>query len=100
MPHLLLHQLVETEDSLEVGEPIGEVYVAQDSLEVAVDDDGLRDRLERLLSKPISTRRAAGPETLGTFHVTLTPQDEGFLEALEERLRKPDFRLALEVLAE
>jgi hypothetical protein len=98
--HLLLLQLVETDDSLELGEPVGEVYVAEDALEVAVDDDGLRVRLEDLLSAPLSTRRAASPETLGTARVALEVQDEGYLEALEERLRKPDFRLALEVLGE
>ncbi len=98
MPHLLLHELVETEDSLEVGEPVGEVYVAEDGLEIAVDDESLRERLESLLSAPISTLRSAGPETLATVRIALAPQDEGYLEALEERLRKPDFRLALEVL--
>ncbi|MCE7869877.1 hypothetical protein DYH09_05805 [bacterium CPR1] len=99
MPHVILHQLLETEDSLELGEAIGEVYVGQDGLEVAVEDDSLRDRLESLLAEPLTTN-AAAPGTLGTMRVVLAPQDAGYLPALEERLRKPDFRLAVEVLSE
>lgn len=92
---MTLYQLLETEDSLEVGPCVGELYADETGVEIDVEDEVLQVRLQQLLQAPL-LRRMAAPYTLGTAEVPVRPGDEGFLEALAERLRKPDFRLHLE----
>jgi hypothetical protein len=77
-------------ENLEVGDCVGELSV--ETCEVQVDDAALRSRLVALLREPL-TRRLAAPLTLGTAQVAVSPGEEGYTEALVERLRKRDFRL-------
>ncbi len=92
---MLLYELLETEDSLEVGECVGELYADKEGVEILVDNPELRERLFSLLDQPL-TRRLAAPHTLGTAEVAVRPGEEGYEDALVERLRKKDFRLHLE----
>ncbi|MEW6278443.1 MAG: hypothetical protein AB1758_07480 [Candidatus Eremiobacterota bacterium] len=91
---MLLYELVETEDSLEVGSCVGEVYADADGVEIRVADPQLEARLAQLMERPL-TRRGPAPHTLGTAEIPVKPGEEGYLEALAERLRKRDFRLHL-----
>lgn len=92
---MLLYELVETHDSLQVGECVGELYADGEGVEILVQDADLRQRLASLLEQPLQ-RRYAAPHTLGTAEVAVLPGDEGYREALVERLRKRDFRLHAE----
>lgn len=92
---MLLYELVETEDALAVGECVGELYADPEGIEILVDDEVLRHRLARLLEQPL-VRRYAAPHSLATAEVAVRPGEEGYQEALVERLRKKDFRLHAE----
>lgn len=96
---LHLYALIETGDSLEVGEQVGELYVDQDGFETEVADESLAGRIHQLLEEEDlylkeSTRSG------GTRFLSPEPGTAEWVEALAQRLEKRDFRLFTEVSGE
>lgn len=91
---ILLYDLVETEDSLEVGPGVGELLLGPEGAEIHLEDEARRARLAVLLQGPLP-QRVGDPSgrTRSTRLVHLAPDDPGYLPALLDRLEHRDLRL-------
>jgi hypothetical protein len=90
--------MIETADSLRVGENIGEVTLEDGAVHVNVDDAALRARLEKLFSSPLKARSGDPSGLLNiTFGRTVQPGTEEFFRCVGEILEGPEFRIMAKV---
>lgn len=95
---VILRHLREEDDVLVLGDIAGEMDVVDDSIEVAIDDPELQQRVLEVVSEPISVR--AGFEMDGVIVTRLEPRGPDhpeYLSALRERLEQSDLRLQVEI---
>jgi len=89
-----LHALVETEDSLERGDPVGDVEITEGGVQVRIDDADLQARVVRVLEEGLTLRHGEpSGELMITMERPVAPGDPDYPTALLERLEKPDLRL-------
>lgn len=95
MKRIVLHELVETEDSLEVGAAIGQIVLGEDGPKVQAASAERRRQVEAILDEPL-VLRGGDPSgvRMATIARPVTWRDgDDYVRALLERLEKKDVRL-------
>jgi hypothetical protein len=96
---IILRELVETEDSLEVGDVVGEIVITPRRIDVLLDDEERRGSVEKLLARRLVERVGdASGATESTRVRALNIKSKDFVAALLDRLEQRDLRLHGEVV--
>lgn len=90
---LVFHHLVETPDSLEVGEVAGEIWLSEDDYELRFADEALGERVAEVIEADNLLLRTGGPGGSSRFEPAGFGS-EAWVTALFERLQGRAFRLA------
>ncbi|MGE0493031.1 MAG: hypothetical protein AB7S38_27715 [Vulcanimicrobiota bacterium] len=88
---IVFHRYLETADSLEVGEEVGELCIHDEEFDLFFDDPDLQRRVLELIEEDGLLKRVAqGP---ATRFVAPEPLSKEWAQLLVERLERKDFRL-------
>lgn len=87
-----LFEWLEGPEELELGGYVGSLWIEEEGIEVSIDDPELEERILTLLDHPLTLRDVA--------RRVVEPGQEGYLQALVERLARKDYRLHAEEAVE
>ncbi|MCA9793737.1 MAG: hypothetical protein KC910_18125 [Candidatus Eremiobacteraeota bacterium] len=88
---IIFHRYLETEDSLEVGEEVGELSINQEEFDLFFDDPDLQRRVLELIEEDSLLKRVSQGQA--TRFVAPEPLSKEWAQLLVERLERKDFRL-------